>query len=73
MSGGADGHLNVWEDVSEEVRLEKRRAQQKRATDTQKLANLIDQQRLFEALEFTLDLGHPFQWALPLPLTILNK
>uniref|UniRef100_A0A183CM95 WD_REPEATS_REGION domain-containing protein n=1 Tax=Globodera pallida TaxID=36090 RepID=A0A183CM95_GLOPA len=68
MTGGADGQFALWADVSAEVKAAARVVQTKRVEDAQKLANLLEQDRLTEALLLTLDLAQPFQC-----LTVLNK
>jgi WD40 repeat protein len=60
-TGGADGRLIIWEDKSEELKQKRQKEMAKRATDQQTLTNLLDQDRLFEALVLTLDLDQPFQ------------
>ncbi|KAL3092243.1 hypothetical protein niasHT_028121 [Heterodera trifolii] len=68
MTGAADGQFAIWTDISEEVKAEKRAEQTKRTEDEQRLSNLLDQDRLGDALLLTLDLAQPFQC-----LTVLNK
>jgi U3 small nucleolar RNA-associated protein 13 len=61
VTGSADGKFAIWEDKSEELKLQRHREQVKKVTDHQTLANLLQKDNYVEALLLALDLNQPFQ------------
>ncbi|KAK0408850.1 hypothetical protein QR680_004199 [Steinernema hermaphroditum] len=68
ISAGADGRVIVWEDVSEERRMEEEQRLAEKMANEQKLSNLMQQERYGEALAFALTLTKPYH-----TLKIVNK
>ena len=57
----ADGHLSVWQDVGEEVRLEEEKERLRKAALQQSLDNFKAQHNWVEALRLALDLDRPYE------------
>ncbi|KAK5984800.1 Transducin beta protein 3 [Trichostrongylus colubriformis] len=60
VTAGTDGRIVIWKDVSDERRMEEAAKQKKRMEEEQTLSNLLEQDRLQEALEYALGLARPF-------------
>uniref|UniRef100_A0A7I4Y708 Utp13 domain-containing protein n=1 Tax=Haemonchus contortus TaxID=6289 RepID=A0A7I4Y708_HAECO len=60
VTAGTDGRIVIWKDVSDERRMEQEAKVRKQLEEEQTLSNLLDQNRLQEALEFALGLARPF-------------
>lgn len=60
VTAGTDGRIVIWKDVSEERRMEEESKVKKQMQEEQTLSNLLEQDRLQEALEFALGLARPY-------------
>ncbi|KAK6031011.1 Utp13 specific WD40 associated domain protein [Ostertagia ostertagi] len=60
VTAGSDGRIVVWKDVSDERRREEEAKVRKQLEEEQTLSNLLEEDRLQEALEFALGLVRPF-------------
>uniref|UniRef100_A0A915P5V1 U3 small nucleolar RNA-associated protein 13 C-terminal domain-containing protein n=1 Tax=Meloidogyne floridensis TaxID=298350 RepID=A0A915P5V1_9BILA len=61
ITGAADGLLTIWRDNTKIMKALTQKEATKKITDQQTLSNLLQQNHLFEALLYTLDLDLPFQ------------
>uniref|UniRef100_A0A915MUH1 BCS1 N-terminal domain-containing protein n=1 Tax=Meloidogyne javanica TaxID=6303 RepID=A0A915MUH1_MELJA len=61
ITGAANGLLTIWRDNTKIMKALTQKEATKKITDQQTLSNLLQQNHLFEALLYTLDLDLPFQ------------
>uniref|UniRef100_A0A1I8B2U2 WD_REPEATS_REGION domain-containing protein n=1 Tax=Meloidogyne hapla TaxID=6305 RepID=A0A1I8B2U2_MELHA len=61
ITGAAEGLITIWRDNTKIMKALTQKAETKKITDQQTLSNLLQQNHLFEALLYTLDLDLPFQ------------
>uniref|UniRef100_A0A915NAX2 U3 small nucleolar RNA-associated protein 13 C-terminal domain-containing protein n=1 Tax=Meloidogyne javanica TaxID=6303 RepID=A0A915NAX2_MELJA len=73
ITGAADGLLTIWRDNTKIMKALTQKEATKKITDQQTLSNLLQQNHLFEALLYTLDLDLPFQLVAQLVLNCVLR
>ena len=62
---GADGKIQVWRDISEEIKVIESKKASERLAQTQALTNFLEQHRYSEALIYAINLNQPLKYVSP--------